>query len=111
MSTPTLHTFVVYAPDNTEPGTSEKRLSVRSQHVVVAKALQSEGILSVAGWLGPEFLAPGPDQKMVGSLFIYRAESIEAVKQIVETDIYYTTGVWDKERIVISLFGSAFPLP
>ena len=30
---------------------------------------------------------------MTGSTIIFRAENIEAVRKIVETDIYYTTGV------------------
>ena len=31
--------------------------------------------------------------KMEGSLIIYEAESIEAVRKIVETDVYYTGNV------------------
>jgi uncharacterized protein len=31
--------------------------------------------------------------KMTGSVLILQAENIDVVKKIVETDIYYTTGV------------------
>lgn len=33
------------------------------------------------------------DKKMTGSVLIYEAESLDAVKKIVESDIYYTAGV------------------
>lgn len=32
-------------------------------------------------------------KKMIGSMLVYQAENIEAVKQIVEQDIYYTSNV------------------
>lgn len=45
-SPPTLHQFVVYAPDKTEPGTFEKRLSVRAKHLENAGALIGKGFIS-----------------------------------------------------------------
>ena len=33
------------------------------------------------------------DKKMTGSLFIMEAESISAVRNVVQNDIYYTSGV------------------
>ena len=33
------------------------------------------------------------DRKFVGSMMVYEAESIEAVRKIVESDIYWTSGV------------------
>lgn len=61
-------------------------------------------------------------------MFIFEAENIEAVKKIIENDIYYTSGVvsvialfeivlecslyqWDPERIVILPFAAATPIP
>jgi hypothetical protein len=41
--TPTLHKFLVYAPDKTEAGTLEKRLSVRPKHVELAKEHHADG--------------------------------------------------------------------
>jgi len=60
--------------------------------------------------LTPESLTGG-DKKMVGSLMIFEAENIEAVKTMIETDIYYTSGVWDPERLVILPFVAATPFP
>ena len=43
---PTFHNFLVYAPDKTEAGTFEKRLSVRSKHLENAGVLMGKGIIS-----------------------------------------------------------------
>ncbi|KAJ7201706.1 hypothetical protein GGX14DRAFT_400027 [Mycena pura] len=101
--------FVVYAPDKTEPGTPELRLSVRATHLERAAKAISDGVIRVGGaMLTPESLT-GPNKVMVGSLMIVEAESIEDVRKMVETDIYYTSGVWDPERLVIAPFVAATP--
>lgn len=47
--------------------------------------------------LGPtltlDSVLPGTEQKMNGSVFIAEVSSIEEVKKIVESDIYYKTNV------------------
>ena len=91
----TLRKFMVYAPDNREAGTFEKRLLARPKHGETVKARHADGYIrtpidlsscppplticsvgaGAAGWLGnPE---PEAEQKMVGSLFIFEADSIE----------------------------------
>jgi len=104
---------MVYAPDKVEEGTFAKRLSVRSTHLEEVKAKISGGFIRVGGvLLTPESIAtPTSDKKMVGSMFICEAENIEEVKKVVESDIYYKTGVWDPERIVILPFQAATPIP
>ena len=42
------HRFFVYAPDKTEPGTLERRLSVREKHLVGAKAGHESGFIRVS---------------------------------------------------------------
>lgn len=42
---PALQKFFIYAPDKTEPGTFEKRLSVRGAHLEVAKKLVASGTI------------------------------------------------------------------
>ncbi|PCH35758.1 hypothetical protein WOLCODRAFT_156457 [Wolfiporia cocos MD-104 SS10] len=107
MSTQTLHKFVVYAPDATDPDASQRRLSVRPKHLENAADLHRGGFIKVGGaMLTPESLTL-PEKKMVGSVFICEAESIEAVRKVVEADVYYTSGVWDKEKMVILPFVSA----
>jgi hypothetical protein len=43
--------------------------------------------------LAPELTGEKDRKKMTGSLVFYEAESIEEVRKLVESDIYYTSGV------------------
>ena len=43
--------------------------------------------------LAPELTDESGRKKMTGSLMFYEAESIEEVRKIIESDIYYTSGV------------------
>ena len=47
MSTPPApqHTFFVYAPDSPSPGTYERRMSVRPQHLARAAELIQAGVI------------------------------------------------------------------
>lgn len=36
-----------------------------------------------------------------GSILLVRAETIDAVKEIIKDDIYTRTGVWDEEKVQI----------
>ncbi|KAH9987461.1 hypothetical protein BJV74DRAFT_773987 [Russula compacta] len=107
-SSPTKHLFAVYAPDYTDPGVLEHRLSVREKHLKDVDRMVREfgGAL-----LAPELIDEGGRKKMTGSLIFYEAESIEEVRNLVESDIYYTSGVWDKEKVVVLPFVPAIPWP
>ncbi|KAJ7735105.1 hypothetical protein DFH07DRAFT_114827, partial [Mycena maculata] len=88
-----------------------RRSSNRAEHLENAAQIMKAGVLRVGGvLLMPESLML-QDKKMVGSTMIFKAESIEAVRTLVERDIYYTSGVWDLERLVILPFIAATPLP
>ncbi|KAG1904379.1 uncharacterized protein F5891DRAFT_42829 [Suillus fuscotomentosus] len=112
-STPSLLNFVVWAPDYTDEGALERRLAVRPAHLENAKKLINQGILRVGGGLlTPESVnAAAADIKFVGSCLIYEGETIDAVRKIVEEDLYYTADVWDKEKIVILPIALATGLP
>ncbi|KAF9467346.1 hypothetical protein BDZ94DRAFT_1305426 [Collybia nuda] len=112
-ATSTRQRFFVYAPDNTAEGTFEKRLSVRPAHLESAKSRISDGFIRVGGVLLTEesIATPTSDKKMIGSTFICEADSIDDVRKMVETDVYYTAGVWDPERIVIAPFMAATAIP
>ena len=43
----TKHHFMVYAPDHTDPGAFERRMSVRPKHIEGVEALTATGIMSV----------------------------------------------------------------
>jgi uncharacterized protein len=45
-SAPTKQTFVVCAPDYTDPGAVERRLAVRAKHSERVKQLAAEGFIS-----------------------------------------------------------------
>ncbi|KAJ7698617.1 hypothetical protein B0H17DRAFT_1196720 [Mycena rosella] len=108
---PGLPRFFVYAPDKTDPDVFDRRLSVRAKHLENAAKAMNAGVIRVGGaLLTPESLT-GADKKMVGSILICEAENIEVVRKMIETDIYYTSGVWDPERLVILPFVAATPFP
>lgn len=44
-TTPTRHRFLVFAPDKTEGGTFEKRMSVRPVHIEGAKSNFANGLV------------------------------------------------------------------
>lgn len=43
-------------------------------------------------------------QPMAGSLLVFHSESLETAWARVKEDVYYTAGVWDKEKIVVNEF-------
>jgi uncharacterized protein len=43
--------------------------------------------------LAPELMDESGRKKMAGSLMFYEGENIEEVRKVVESDIYYTSGV------------------
>ncbi|TBU31944.1 hypothetical protein BD311DRAFT_775874 [Dichomitus squalens] len=99
---PLRHKFVVYAPDMSDDGAFQRRLSVRQAHLDNAAEQAKQGIVKLGGaMLTPQSIAPNAEKKMVGSLFICEADSLETVRSLMESDIYYTSGVWDKEKLVV----------
>ncbi|KAJ6491285.1 hypothetical protein C8R47DRAFT_1271968 [Mycena vitilis] len=94
--------FVVYAPDKTDEGVTERRLSVKAQHEENG-AKYPPGLVRAGGSLLTSESTEA-EKKTFGSMAIFQAENIEAVRAIIEADIYYTSGVWDPERLVIFPF-------
>jgi len=111
-SSPTKHLFAVYAPDYTDPGVLERRFSVREKHLKGIDGMLDSGIMKFGGaLLAPELTDECGRKKMTGSLMFYEAESIEEVRKIVKSDIYYTSGVWNRENVVIAPFVTAMHWP
>ncbi|KAF9453920.1 hypothetical protein P691DRAFT_811686 [Macrolepiota fuliginosa MF-IS2] len=108
---PTRHRFLVYAPDRTEEGTLQKRLSVRQAHLDGAKNHFSNGLVRVGGaMVTPESIAsPEAPKKMIGSAFIFEAENIDQVWDAIKNDVYYTSGVWDTEKLTVTPYLIATP--
>jgi uncharacterized protein YciI len=110
-SDPALHTFFVYAPDKLEEGTFEKRLAVREQHLTVARQNISEKVIRFGGALMTPESLQSEQKKLIGSTMVFSAPNIDVVRKLIESDIYYTTGVWDPERIVITPMLALTPFP
>jgi len=104
--------FFVYAPDKTDEGTLQRRLSVRPKHLERSTKMFETGFIRVAGaMLTPESIqTPSSEKKMIGSVLILEAENMGAVRKAIEEDIYYTSGVWDPEKLIITPWAPAhFP--
>ena len=43
--------------------------------------------------LTPESILPNGAKKMVGSVFVCEADSLDTVRSLMESDVYYTSGV------------------
>ncbi|KAH9888454.1 hypothetical protein C8Q73DRAFT_184949 [Cubamyces lactineus] len=112
-SATTRHKFIVYAPDMTDSDAFQRRLSVRQAHLNRAREQVDKGMIKIAGaMLTPESIeSPNADKKMIGSVFICEADSLADVRKLMETDKYYTDGVWDREKLVILPLALATPLP
>ncbi|KAF8637965.1 hypothetical protein AX16_010598 [Volvariella volvacea WC 439] len=112
-TTDSFQKFFVYAPDSTKEGTLATRYQVRGTHLSNLKPLIDNRTVQVGGMLTTPESAnlEGTDKKAVGSILIVKAKTLDEVKALIESDIYYTSGVWDNEKLVILPFFSATPFP
>ncbi|EPS96631.1 hypothetical protein FOMPIDRAFT_1130128 [Fomitopsis schrenkii] len=102
-SGPTLYKFAVWAPDMSDPEAFSRRMAVRETHLANAKKTFASGTLKFGGGLlAPESIAsPDAPTKLVGSMMVIEADSIESARAVIESDVYYQSGVWDKEKLQI----------
>ncbi|KAF9434401.1 hypothetical protein BGZ76_008084 [Entomortierella beljakovae] len=89
--------FIVIARDYTDPDALKRRLSVRPKHLEGANELKKSGKLHLGGALLSDHSDTG---RMVGSVMIFNADSIQEVKEIVERDQYVTGKVWEHYDII-----------
>ncbi|PIL32768.1 hypothetical protein GSI_04885 [Ganoderma sinense ZZ0214-1] len=122
--------FIVYAPDYTDEDAPARRLKVREAHL--ANSAKESRISecppylkscitcshSCRAELGGAILSPNecldsPDaeRKMAGSFRIVEAGSYAEVRALVESDVYWTGDVWDKEKTFILPWVSAKATP
>ncbi|GFZ48085.1 hypothetical protein JCM24511_05833 [Saitozyma sp. JCM 24511] len=98
--------FLCYCPDY--PESLEKRFSVRPQHLVAAKADLDSGVqimgspfLPRIGTKQRDAVLPEGTPNIAGSFMIYRFDTIEECWARLKADVYWTAGVWDKERMEV----------
>ncbi|KAG0228338.1 hypothetical protein B0O80DRAFT_532988 [Mortierella sp. GBAus27b] len=88
--------YVVVIHDKEGPDTYDRRLAVRPTHLVGAKKLKQDGTIQLGGAILTDHSEAG---KMCGSVMIVQANSVEDAKKIIESDTYFTSGVWDKYTV------------
>lgn len=128
-----VYKFIVFAPDKTDDGAYQRRLSVRTKHLERSTRLHESGSISTCpayavtsacptfrhlhlnsaevggAMLTPESIeTPTSERKMVGSVLIMEAESLAAARKTIEEDIYYTAGVVSRLIIIIPSLTSVF---
>lgn len=94
---------MVWAPDYTDEKALSRRMAVRPKHLATANKHIEQGILKVAGGLIiPEVEdAASGSRKFFGSALLFEAESLEAVRNLIKQDVYWTENVWDKDKLII----------
>nr|GAT50691.1 predicted protein [Mycena chlorophos] len=100
-----LHNFIVFAPDKE----GVDRQPFRPEHLQRILEFHATGVLKYGGMMTtPESITSG-EEKLIGSLVIIQGESLGAVRKIIEDDVYYRSGIWDPERLVILPFVLGLP--
>ncbi|KAH9919708.1 uncharacterized protein B0H18DRAFT_625805 [Fomitopsis serialis] len=102
MSTLTRHLFILWAPFSRSPGTTGRWASSRSAHRATLDPLIASGTIKLAGpVLSPEadLSKPHVELEKFGTVLVYQGETLESVRKLVETDPFYTEGVWDRDRL------------
>ncbi|EME44769.1 hypothetical protein DOTSEDRAFT_44888 [Dothistroma septosporum NZE10] len=97
--------WMVILPD--VPGKLEERMKVRPQHLEAIGPRVQAGQIVLGGASLDEPVKEGSPIKINGSVLMAEADTEEEVRKIVESDIYYKSGVWDAAKIQIFPFKSA----
>ena len=85
--------YAVVALDGTDDEAPARRAAVREKHLEGASALHAAGSMFTGGAL------IGDNGQMIGTLMVLEAESEEAVRKLIESDIYTRQGVWQSYQI------------
>jgi uncharacterized protein len=78
--------FTVYCLDH--PNMVERRLENYDAHKAYLQTAPVKTLIS-----GP--LTKPDGQTMIGSFFLYEADTVEAIEQFVENDPFNQAGIWD----------------
>ncbi|EXJ85954.1 hypothetical protein A1O1_06323 [Capronia coronata CBS 617.96] len=108
-STAPLADWLVHIPDI--PGALEKRVAARSDHLAGVKPKVQSGTVAFGGATLAKHPGPGESLAMTGSVMLYKAESEEKVRELLEDDPYTKVGVWDVKNATIYPFFCAVRTP
>lgn len=82
-------------------------MKVRPQHLEAVTPRVKAGSVVFGGATLDEPLKEGEGPKINGSAMVYIADTEAEVREAVEEDVYFKTGVWDPSKIQIIPFKSA----
>jgi uncharacterized protein len=97
--------YLVSIPD--VPGTLEKRMSVRPQHLAALKPLVESGQVVFGGATMAKQPADGEAPELTGSAMLIKANSEQEVRDLIEKDEYAKAGTWDVPKMQITAFRCA----
>ncbi|CAG8891123.1 unnamed protein product [Penicillium egyptiacum] len=104
-SAPAKKEFLCILPD--KPGAQAKRLEVRPKHLEGVKPNVATGAIVAGGAMLNAHPAEGETPSFKGSMMLAVAENEAQVLELLNNDIYTTSGVWDMENAQIIPFKSA----
>ncbi|CAI7635155.1 unnamed protein product [Penicillium crustosum] len=104
-SAPAKREFLCILPD--KPGAQAKRLEVRPNHLEGVKPLVASGAIVAGGAMLNAHPADGETPSFKGSMMLAVAENEAQVLELLNKDIYVSSGVWDMENAQIIPFKSA----
>ncbi|KAJ3497862.1 hypothetical protein NLG97_g1570 [Lecanicillium saksenae] len=92
--------YFIYAPAQSDSGMLARQKAAAKAHLAHANSINATGNLDYGG---PVLTAgsTAANPTFAGSVFIVKAESLEAAKKVVKDDAYYTSNVWDPKKIVV----------
>ncbi|CAI7599572.1 unnamed protein product [Penicillium discolor] len=104
-SAPAKREFLCILPD--KPGAQAKRLEVRPKHLEGVKPLVASGAIVAGGAMLNAHPADGETPSFKGSMMLAVAENEAQVLELLNKDIYVSSGVWDMENAQIIPYKSA----
>ena len=80
--------FTIIARDDTAPGTLDKRLANRDEHLVRIHAMKADGSIVDGGALLDD------DGTMVGSIILCDFPDRAALDAYIQSEVYFRAGIW-----------------
>ena len=83
------------------PGTLEKRLALRKQHIEDALPKVEQGIITLAAAILSKPTEDGDNKDMVKAIATVVAKTEEEARNILADDVYTKEGIWDADKIEV----------
>ncbi|PYH42527.1 YciI family protein [Aspergillus saccharolyticus JOP 1030-1] len=94
-----------------KPNVQDLRLKVRPTHFAELPPLIEAGKMVVGGAMVDAHPEEGKPLSFRGSMIVVTGETLEEVHQLISSDIYAKSGVWDLEKAQVIPFISAVREP